>query len=98
MTNKKTLANKLAKRTLLTQKEATQVVEALFDIIVDELKEGEDVSVVGFGKFYLYEHSPRPVRNPKTQVEMILKPYKSLKFKPSNVIKTLLKRLSYEKD
>jgi DNA-binding protein HU-beta len=95
MTNKKALAKKLAKRTLLNQKEANQVVEELFEIILDELKDGEEVSVVGFGKFYLYEHAPRPVRNPKTQEEMLLRPYKSLRFKPSNVIKKLLKDLSY---
>lgn len=98
MVNKKTLAKKLAQRTLLTQKESTQVVEELFDLIVHSLTDGEEVSVVGFGKFYLYEHKPRPVRNPKTQEEMILKSYKSLRFKSSNVLKKLLKDKSYNED
>jgi DNA-binding protein HU-beta len=98
MVNKKALAKSLAKRTLLTQKESTQVVEELFDIIVDNLCDGEEVSVVGFGKFYLYEHKPRPVRNPKTQEEMILESYKSLRFKSSNVLKKLLKEKSYNED
>jgi nucleoid DNA-binding protein len=53
---------------------------------------------VGFGKFYLYEHAERPVRNPKTQEEMTLKSYKSLRFKQSNVVKKLLKDLSYNED
>lgn len=91
MVNKKALAKSLAKRTLLTQKESVQVVEELFDIIVDNLCDGKEVSVVGFGKFYLYEHKPRPVRNPKTQEEMTLESYKSLRFKSSNVLKKLLK-------
>lgn len=95
MSNKRTLIKNLAKRTLLSQKEASQVVNELFDIILDELKNEEEVSIVGFGKFYLYEHASRPVRNPKTQEEMLLKPYKSLRFKPSSVIKKLLKELSY---
>lgn len=81
---------------MLTQREAAQVVEELFDIILEDLRGGEEVSIVGFGKFYLYEHAPRPVRNPKTQEEMLLKPYKSMKFKQSNVIKKLLKDLSYD--
>ena len=98
MINKKILAKKLAKSTLLTQKEADQVVDRLFDIIINELKRGEDISIVGFGKFYLYEHAPRPVRNPKTQEEMILKSYKSMRFKTSNVIKKLLKDQSYNED
>jgi DNA-binding protein HU-beta len=98
MVNKKAIAKGLAQRTLLTQKESTQVVEELFDLIVNSLCEGEEVSVVGFGKFYLYEHKPRPVRNPKTQEEMVLKSYKSLRFKSSNVLKKLLKDKSYNED
>lgn len=98
MVNKKTLSRKLAKRTLLTQKESGQVIDTLLDIMLEELRDGEEVSLVGFGKFYLYEHAARPVRNPKTQEEMILKPYRSLRFKQSNVIKKLLKDLSYNED
>lgn len=94
MINKKTLSKKLSKKTLLTQKEADHVVDKLFSLILDELKSGEDVSIVGFGKFYLYEHAERPVRNPKTQEEMMLKPYKSMRFKASNVVKKLLKEAS----
>ena len=91
MANKKDLAKKISKKTLLSVKESTQVVEILFDTLLEELERDEEVSIVGFGKFYLYKHSPRPVRNPKTQEEMILKPYKSLKFKCSDKIKRYLK-------
>jgi DNA-binding protein HU-beta len=98
MVNKKTLSKKLARKTLLTQKESGQVVDTLLDILLEELRAGEEVSLVGFGKFYLYEHAERPVRNPKTQEEMTLKSYKSLRFKQSNVVKKLLKDLSYNED
>jgi len=98
MVNKRSIANKLAKRTMLSQKESLLVVEELFDLILEELSGGEDVSIVGFGKFYLYEHSARPVRNPKTQEPMILKPYKSLRFKSSDKVKKLLKESSSEED
>ena len=98
MVNKKGLSKKLAKKTFLNQKEASMVVEELFDIVMEEIKSGEEVSVVGFGKFYLYEHASRPVRNPKTQEEMTLQSYKSLRFKSSNVIKKLLKELSYSEE
>jgi nucleoid DNA-binding protein len=91
MVNKKELSKKLARRTMLTQKESLQVVEELFGIIVEELYDGEDVSIVGFGKFYLYEHAQRPVRNPKTQEPMLLDSYKSLRFKTSDIIKNILK-------
>ena len=87
MINKKGLASKLAQKTCVTKKEATQIVDLLFEEIVEELENGGEVSIVGFGKFFLYHHNPRPVRNPKTQEEMILKPYKSVKFKVSDKLK-----------
>jgi len=93
--NKKALARELSKRTLITQKESIQVVNELFDIILEEVAKDKEISIVGFGKFYSYEHAARPVRNPKTQEQMTLDPYKSLRFKTSNVVKKLLKNKSY---
>lgn len=91
MANKKDVARELARRTLLTSKESEQVVNELFEIIYEKLEEDGEVTIVGFGKFFLYEHKPRPVRNPKTQKEMILESYKSIRFKSSNILKKLLK-------
>ena len=91
MVHKKKLAQTVASKTLLTQKEAMQVMDTIFDGIIDLAEKEGEVSIVGFGKFYLYSHSPRPVRNPRTGEEMILKPYNSIKFKPSHKIKKRLK-------
>jgi len=93
MVNKKELAKKVASKTLLSQKEALQAIDALIDSIIESLEEEGEVSLVGFGKYYLYTHSPRPVRNPKTQEEMILKSYKSVKFKVSDKIKKHFKNI-----
>jgi|TARA_Y100000034_G_scaffold135742_1_gene208885 nucleoid DNA-binding protein len=94
MVNKRELAKRVAQKTLLSQKEALQVVEELFSSILESLEEDEEVSIVGFGKFYLYTHSSRPVRNPKTQEEMMLEPYKSVKFKSSDKVKKHFKKKS----
>ena len=93
MVNKKDLAKKVAAKTLLSQKEALQVIDELIDTIIESLEEDGEVSIVGFGKYYLYTHASRPVRNPKTQEEMVLKPYKSVKFKVSDKIKKHFKNL-----
>lgn len=93
MINKKELAKRISKSTLLTQKESLDFLEVALEEIISALEEGNEVSLVGFGKFYLYEHSPRPVRNPKTQEEMTLKSYKSVKFKVSEKIKKHFKGL-----
>lgn len=93
MINKKELAKKISEKTLLSQKEAAQVIDEITASILEGLESEGEVSIVGFGKFYLYEHAPRPVRNPKTQESMILKPYKSVKFKVSDKIKKYFKDL-----
>ena len=92
--NKKDLARKISSKTLLSQKELLQVLDAIIDSVIEALEEGDEVSLVGFGKFYLYQHAPRPVRNPKTQEEMKLKNFKSLKFKSSDKIKKYFKELN----
>lgn len=91
MINKKELAKKLSDNTLLSQREANQVIDELTAAILEGLEQDGEVSIVGFGKFYLYEHAPRPVRNPKTQEQMTLNPYKSVKFKVSDKIKKYFK-------
>jgi len=91
MSNKRTLVKKLANNTLLTQKECEQVLTKLFEIIEEEVLEAGEVKIVGFGKFFLYEHTPRPVRNPLTKEEMILKKFNSIKFKPSALMKQRVK-------
>lgn len=96
MINKKELAKRVADRTLLSQKESLQVIDALIDTIIEGLEEDGEVSLVGFGKYYLYEHAPRPVRNPKTQEEMMLSPYKSVKFKVSDKLKKYFKNIDKE--
>lgn len=87
MINKRELAKSISEKTLLSQKEALQAIDELISSILRGLEDDGEVSIVGFGKFYLYEHSSRPVRNPKTQEEMMLKPYKSVKFKVSDKVK-----------
>tara|TARA_Y100000034_G_C6673307_1_gene295719 strand:- start:58 stop:351 length:294 start_codon:yes stop_codon:yes gene_type:complete len=91
MISKKDIVRKISKRTLLTQKESEQVLSELVSIIEEELIGGNDVSIVGFGKFFLYQHSSRPVRNPKTNEQMMLSPFKSIKFKVSQKLKQRIK-------
>ena len=81
----------MSNRTLYTQAECKILFEALFDIISEEVISGEDVSIVNFGKFFVFTQKPRPVRNPKTGEEMILAPDKVVKFKLSQTIKKKLK-------
>ncbi len=89
--NKEYIIKRLKECTLLTKKETEIVVDSLLSIILDEIKHGNEIHLVGFGKFYPYKHSARPVRNPQTLEDMTLDEYTSMRFKSSEVIKELLK-------
>ena len=91
MSNKKDVIKKLSKRTQYSQKEIGNILNEFFQLVEEEALETGEVKFAGFGKFFMYEHKPRPVRSPLTKEEMMLKEYKSLKFKTSIRLKNRLK-------
>ncbi|MFB3060169.1 MAG: integration host factor subunit alpha [Candidatus Binatia bacterium] len=70
-----------------SKKEATDVVEATFEIIKGHLEKGEKVKISGFGNFVINTKSPRNGRNPQTRDEITIKGRKVLTFKPSQILK-----------
>jgi nucleoid DNA-binding protein len=92
------LIKKLAEITGLSQKDVRTVLEALTDskpgkgLISTSLKQGEKVTISGFGTFYLRVRNARKARNPKTgkQVKVPKRFYPA--FKPSKSLKDTLKK------
>ena len=70
-----------------SKKEATDVVEATFEIIKGRLEKGEKVKISGFGNFVVNSKRPRKGRNPQTGGEIIIVGRKVLTFKPSQILK-----------
>lgn len=62
----KELVDVVAETGEVTKVVATKQVEALFDLITSKLKEGEEVVVRNFGRFYTKVRPARTGRNPKT--------------------------------
>lgn len=77
-----------------SKKEATDVVEATFEIIKGCLEKGEKVKISGFGNFVVNSKRPRRGRNPQTGDEIIIVGRKVLTFKPSQILKKNLNSLS----
>lgn len=73
-----------------SKKEATDVVEATFEIIKGRLEKGEKVKISGFGNFVVNSKRPRKGRNPQTGEEIIIEGRKVLTFKPSQILKKSL--------
>lgn len=69
------------------KKKAVDIIETLLQIMKDELAEGEDVLVSGFGKFCVKEKNSRRGRNPATGDDLILRPRRVVTFKCSGKLR-----------
>ena len=76
-----------------SKKEATDVVESIFEIIKGHLEKGEKVKISGFGNFVINDKRPRKGRNPQTGEEIIISGRRVLSFKPSPVLKRAINPL-----
>jgi len=77
-----------------SKKEATDVVEATFEVVKGCLENGEKVKISGFGNFVVNSKRPRKGRNPQTGEEIIIVGRKVLTFKPSHILKKSLNNIS----
>lgn len=77
------LAETLNRNIGLSRSESAQMVESILDHLADALAAGENVKISGFGTFVLRDKSQRIGRNPKTGIEVPIKPRRVLTFRAS---------------
>lgn len=65
--NKGELVNAISEKTQVSKKAAEVSLNALTEIISEELKKGGKVQLVGFGTFETRERAAREGRNPRTK-------------------------------
>lgn len=75
-----------------SKKEASDIVELVFDILKTTLEKGEKIKISGFGNFVVRQKRPRVGRNPQTGEEIEITARKVLTFKPSQVLKASLNK------
>lgn len=73
-----------------SKKDSARIVEAVFDMMKENLAQGEKIKVSGFGSFVVREKNARKGRNPQTGEEVEISARKVLTFKPSQVLKKLM--------
>lgn len=70
----------------LIKKQASEYVEILFDLIKDELSDGRNVKISGFGSFIVKDKKERIGRNPQTGDPMVITARRVVTFKPSQLL------------
>jgi integration host factor subunit beta len=84
------LVEEVARSTELTKKHAENIVNTVFESIVDSLKAGEKIELRGFGSFRIRKRGARIGRNPKTGAKVKVPAKRIPYFKPGKDLREML--------
>lgn len=73
-----------------SKKEATEIVELVFDTMKKTLEMGDKIKLSGFGNFVIRNKRSRVGRNPQTGEEIEISARRVLTFRPSQILKTAI--------
>jgi DNA-binding protein HU-beta len=79
--NKAELVDAIAANANLSKADAKKALDAFVEVLTETLKEGERISLVGFGSFSVSDRKERIGRNPKTREVITISAKKSVRFK-----------------
>lgn len=83
----KELAASVAEQSNLTKKTAESLIEVVFAEITNGIKDGQEVTVRDFGRFYPVVRAARVARNPKTGATVNVDEKTIIKFAPRGNLK-----------
>ncbi len=88
--NKAELIEQVAVSAELSKVVAAKAVDAVIEAIGNSLKQGESVTLVGFGTFVVAERAARKGRDPRSGETIELAASRQAKFKPGKALKDSL--------
>ena len=84
------IVERIYEKARASKKDASEVVDVVFEVIKARLERGEKVKLSGFGNFIVHEKRPRKGRNPQTGEEIVITGRRVLSFKASQVLKSTI--------
>ena len=84
------IVEKVYQKIGFSKKEASELVELVFNTLKAQLHSGEKVKISGFGNFRVRGKNQRIGRNPQTGELIMISARRVLTFRPSQVLKALL--------
>lgn len=85
--NKSDLIDAISDAAELTKAEAGRAVDAVVAVVTKALKNGDSVTLVGFGTFEVRKRGARTGRNPRTGEEIKIKAANNPAFKAGKALK-----------
>ena len=89
--NKLDLTKDVADIVDMPQATVKKIMDAIWETIKHKLTDGEQVSIVGFGNFYVKDRPARMGRNPKTNTTIQLEATRTPNFKAGKLLKDAVK-------
>jgi len=83
------IARKFSERIGINKREASDIVEKIFNEICSALEHGEVVKLPGFGSFQVLDKLQRPGRNPKTAKKTVISARRVVTFQASQKLKRM---------
>ncbi len=74
-----------------TKKEAAELTDIVFETMKNSIANEGTLKITGFGTFMVRSKNPRMGRNPQSGKEMIIESRKVLSFRPSQILKGMVK-------
>lgn len=84
------IVEKVYEKIGFSKKEASELVEMVFNQLKGTLCAGEKVKISGFGNFIVRQKKERVGRNPQTGDQIKISARRVLTFRPSQVLKAIL--------
>ena len=85
--NKSQLIEKISTGADISKAAAERALNSFIESVSDELKQGGEVALVGFGTFSVSDRAARTGRNPQTGATIQIAAAKVPKFKPGKALK-----------
>lgn len=90
--NKMDLVDGMARRAGITKTEANKALDAFTDLVAKGIRDGQKVTLVGFGTYSVSARKARTGRNPQTGAPIRIRAKKVPKFTAGNKLKAAASR------
>ena len=91
-TTRKELVNEISEALGLKKTQIYPIIDSLFDVMRENLVEGNRIEIRGFGALEVKDTKPKPsARNPRTGARISVPARRKAKFKPGKILKEALR-------
>ncbi len=85
--NKTEFVDAVAERADVQKSDAAKIVDSMVEVIGEQLKKDDQITLVGFGTFLVSKREARKGRNPRTGEEIQIAASNVPRFKPGKALK-----------